>query len=189
GIMIIWRKGQIHLHHITSNSEPKTNDLINLIRSSKLQITPGAIVYLVKDIDRAPVPLFVKVKENHSIYEKTFLLHVNQCQQPYMKDQKHYHIKEPVNNLFQIFACYGFLETPDIHKMLKLMNTELNLNLKLKTLPIILSKYSLIATNKPGMNRWAKNIFIFMYRNALRITQFFNIHSKQVVEIDPQIEI
>ena len=44
-------------------------------------------------------------------------------------------------------------------------------------------------TDKPGMQRWAKTIFVFMYRNALRITQFFNIRSKQVVEIDPQMEI
>ncbi|MNH28941.1 potassium transport protein Kup [compost metagenome] len=63
------------------------------------------------------------------------------------------------------------------------------LKVRLNTTSFFLSYEYLISTDIPGMARWREKLFIWMNRNSLRATDFFQIPTNRVVELGVQLEL
>lgn len=188
-IMLIWRRGQQLVHKELMKHEASTQNFLRELDKHPPLHSKGAIIYLVRDTSEIPLSLLNEFKNYKTIHEKVFLLHVNQCLRPYMIDETHGRLEKLRKGFYVIHACYGFMEVPDIKALVRQLIKENNFNIDPKKITYILSKESVIATKKAGLPKWAKALYGFMLRNTTRITQHFNIHSEQVIEINTQVRI
>ena len=52
-----------------------------------------------------------------------------------------------------------------------------------------LSRENVIPTDMPGMALWREYLFVWMYKNGARASDFFRIPANRVVELGTQVEI
>ena len=63
------------------------------------------------------------------------------------------------------------------------------LNFEIMETSFFLSRETLVSTSRPGMARWRERLFVWMSKNALRATDFFQIPTNRVVELGAQVEL
>ena len=80
------------------------------------------------------------------------------------------------------------METPTIETILTLAR-EKGVEIKLETASFFLGREQLILGKKPRMSRWRSNLFIFLSRNSMDASSFFEIPSNQVIEVGVQFEL
>lgn len=188
-IMLTWRRGQQLVQKELERQEVSTQSFIEELEKHPPLHSQGAIIYLVRDTSEIPLSLLNEFKTYKTIHENIFLLHVNQCHRPYMLDEPHGRLEILKKGLYVIHACYGFMEVPDIKTLVRHLLKENEFDIDPEKVSYILTKEIITPTKKPGLPKWAKFIYGFLLRNATRITQYFNINPKQVVEVNTQVEI
>lgn len=188
-VMVIWRRGRQLLEKQTLKQGMNVKEFISLINKDHPLYSKGTVIYLVKDISRIPLSLLEEFKNYHTVHENIYLLHVNQCHRPFMTDEPHGKIEKLSQGFHLIHACFGYMEKPNISLLIRDLNKSHQLDIELDKTTFVLTKESVIPTNKAGLPKWAKRIFAFLYKNSQRITKYFNIRSDQVLEIDPIVKI
>lgn len=84
---------------------------------------------------------------------------------------------------------YGFMQDPNVPLALRLAE-KLGMDLELDAVTYYLGRQILIPTrNIPGMWLWQERLFAVLSRNATRVTAFFRLPPKDVVELGFQVEI
>jgi KUP system potassium uptake protein len=89
---------------------------------------------------------------------------------------------------YRIKAYYGFMESPDMPKLLELLGKK-GLMIDIYTTSFFLGRETLFPTGTAPMARWRKHLFIFMSRNAWNATSFFKVPPDRVVELGNQVEL
>ena len=84
---------------------------------------------------------------------------------------------------------YGFMQDPNVPLALRLAE-KLGMDLEVDAVTYYLGRQILIPTrNIPGMWLWQERLFAVLSRNATRVTAFFRLPPKDVVELGFQVEI
>ena len=52
-----------------------------------------------------------------------------------------------------------------------------------------LGRETLLISNKPGMARWRKKLFVFLSHNAFDASEFFRLPPNRVIELGLQVEL
>ena len=95
-------------------------------------------------------------------------------------------VKELREGFTRVVAHYGFMENPDIPKLLEREDTPTP---ELEETSFVLGYETLLPTGHRGMQRWRQRVFAAMSRNSQPATAFFNIPAKRVLEVGSQIEL
>ncbi len=96
---------------------------------------------------------------------------------------------EPLGHEFyRMFISYGFMEDPDIPKVLKSLEPP-SPRFDLMNTTYFLGRETVIAGKRRGMMVGREKLFAFMSRNASSATAYFCLPPNRVVEMGSQIEI
>jgi len=145
------------------------------------------------------------LKHNKVLHEKVMLMSVLTEEIPQVGEQHRVKCSELGEGFYQVVAHYGFMETPDVPDVLKLLGREEGnghpVPVKLASTTFYLGRETLIVTpsskrspsldgNPEGrrMGRWRKKLFVLMTRNAQSATAYFNLPANRVVELGAQIQ-
>ena len=167
-LMLVWSKGR----QIVRQNHPK------LPVRADYGNGVGALVFLVRD----PAQVAEPIKDR-----KTFLVHVEQCRLPFMKDG-HGRVETQSDRVL-IHARYGFMETPDIPRLLAALDAEHGLGLDPESATYVLIRESLPPGNAHGMPSWAKGVFQALNDVSVRVSTLYGIPPGQVVEVNPLIQL
>jgi KUP system potassium uptake protein len=114
------------------------------------------------------------------------LLSIRAVDFPTVPDEEKVKIKELGQAFYRIIAYYGFMEKPDIPKVMSLAALQ-GLSTEPMTTTYYLSRESLLTGGDSKMMRWRKGFFAFMSRNAMAATGYFDVPPDRVVELGVQI--
>ena len=98
-------------------------------------------------------------------------------------------MKDLGGNIHVVRAIYGFKETPDMGKIIELIEKSSGLKFNLMDTSFFLSRDTIVATELPGMALWRERLFCWMYQNAGRQSDFFKIPANRLVELGAKVEI
>jgi KUP system potassium uptake protein len=84
---------------------------------------------------------------------------------------------------------YGFKETPDINKVISLIEEHNHLKFDLMDTSFFLARDTVVPSKLPGMALWRERLFAWMFQNAAKPSDFFQIPTNRVVELGAKIEI
>lgn len=184
-IMLTWKKGRELLAARYREWSTPIHGYIK--RMEGYRRTPGTAVYMTSNPDLAPLALIHNVRHNKAFHERTYLLTVLTEDVPHVAKNDRVEIGCPGGGVTQLLVRFGFMETPDITQLL---SSRPELGIELGNASFILGQETLIATRDvPGMGMWREHLFALLALNAQRATRYFNLPSRDVLELGVQVEI
>ena len=160
------------------------------IFASSIAIAPphrvsGTAIYLTADPKGVPKALLHNLKHNKVLHDLTIVLSVQTVDEPRVDQASRATVSGPTGGMWYVALNFGFSETPDVPAALAGVAVPGFENDPMKTTYFI-GREALVAGKKGGMTRWRKELFTFLFNNAVSPTQFFRLPPDRVVEIGSQ---
>jgi len=201
-LMSTWKKGRVRLADLVRENTLPMDLFLNDIRRRSPHRVRGTAVFLTSDASGAPPVLLHHLKHNQVLHEKVMLMSILTEEIPQVDAAERVQCRELGEGFYQVIAHYGFMETPDVPAVLRLLGQQSGNGRPVATVPgmttFYLGRETLIADHRrqrlsapavPGrMARWRKKLFIVMSRNAQSATAFFSLPPNRVVELGAQIQ-
>jgi KUP system potassium uptake protein len=150
----------------------------------------GTAVFMSVSPQRIPTILIHHLKLNHVLHEQVVLLSVRYRNQPMVPPDEMLEIHDLGQNLYQVTAWFGFMQTPDVPPLLYQPGTVFHKPMISETTTYFLGHQTLLIRRQHArMMRWRKSLFAFMSRNATPATTYFCLPSERVIEIGMHIEM
>jgi KUP system potassium uptake protein len=192
-LMTTWKRGRMLLREKLADSAlPVEVFLDDIGRNPRIRVS-GTAVFLTSEPTGVPTVLLHHLKHNKVLHDQVILLSVVSTDVPQILPEDRVKIDTLEHGFFRI-ARYGFMESPDVKELLKILNER-----GLRTRPLettyYLGRERLIPTRRKRgehgirMALWRKKLFSVMARNAIGATQFFGIPPNRAVELGTQVEI
>jgi KUP system potassium uptake protein len=201
-LMSTWKVGRRRLSAIVrENTLPFDLFLPDLARRTPPRV-PGSAVFLTSEPTGAPPVLLHHLKHNKVLHERVIILSMVGDEIPQVPDADRVTCESLGQGFYLVKARFGFMETPDVPKVLSLLRGELEeqghhtTEFKVPDTSFYLGRETLILSRRAmpvdvsvgPMARWRRALFALMSRNAQSATAFFQLPPNRVVELGAQIQ-
>ena len=150
---------------------------------------PGTAVYLSADANSVPTTLLHNLKHNKVLHRRMFFVTITSEDEPRVADKERAEVRVlETHKLFQVTFRYGFMETPDMMRALKLLG-HYGLHFELADTTFFLGKSSIAPAQKRGLFTWRRELFRWMQRNAPSPLEYYNLPADRVIELGTQIVV
>jgi KUP system potassium uptake protein len=183
-----WRKGREELRkQLYSGLLPLEAFLADLERHPLGRVR-GTAVFMTLSATGTPPTLLHHVKHNHMLHEHVVLLTIQAADTSTVKDEDRLRIEHLSAGFYRLVAWYGYMETPNVPKVLKLA-AGFGLPLEPTQTTFYLGRETLLTDGTSPMSQWRKTLFAIMSRNAANPAGYFGIPPNRVVELGAQIRL
>jgi KUP system potassium uptake protein len=185
-MMTTWKRGREVLAQRFREQMLPLEDFFDLIRVEIPARVPGTAVFMTSSRDGTPPAMLHNFLHNRVVHQHVVLLTITTEDAARVSERERYTREELPEGFVRIVAKYGFMEQPDVPKLLTRAGI---IGAGLEGITFFLGRETMIATQRPGMARWRIHIFSFLSRNSQPATRFFNIPPDRVMELGAQIEL
>ncbi|MEZ0276941.1 MAG: potassium transporter Kup [Roseimicrobium sp.] len=187
-VMKTWRDGRaILVKRVTRQLIPVTH-LVDEVKKNKILRVPGIGVFLSSSSDGLPLVLLHHLKHNKVLHQNAVILTVRFEEEPYVQAAQRIQIVELHESFFRIILRYGFAEQPEVMRDLTLALKKQGIT-RLGDISYYQSRELLLTDGKGRMATWRKKLFVFLSRIARPATGYFQLPSRQVIELGIQLEL
>jgi KUP system potassium uptake protein len=189
GLMWIWHRGAAAVSARMQEALIPVPEFMARIAAKNIPRVPGTAVFLTRTERDTPPVMVWHVKHNRALHQHLFVLHVDILSVPWVAPRNRMTIEQIAPDFWRAEARYGFMERPHIPELLSL-GKALGCTLDLDDATYYVGRETVVAREDgKGLPAWQARIFVVMERNAVHVSDFFNLPSDQVVEIGRQVEI
>jgi len=188
-VMITWRSG-VESVHASLAQEPETPErfLVNL-QTNHIPRVPGTAVFLTRTTQRVPLLLIDHVEHMGALQSHVVTLTVKFEETPRIADSERCSVEQLCAGIWHLSIRFGYVEIPDLRAALRDI-PELGSEIDLSNAVYFGARDQIVRrSTKSLMSRWRVALFAFLYRNAVKAVDRFNLPSENVVEIGRQIEV
>jgi KUP system potassium uptake protein len=187
--LMTWYKGRKLLRErIVKDSIPLEPFVQGLLGHPPHRVE-GTGIFLTAHVDYVPVAMLHNLKHNRVLHERVFFLKLSTWDVPYVNDNERLTMKDMGGQIYLVRAVHGFKETPDINKVLALIEAQYQIKFDLMETSFFLARDTVVPSKLPGMALWRERLFAWMFQNAAKPSDFFQIPTNRVVELGAKIEI
>jgi KUP system potassium uptake protein len=187
-IMWTWRTGTKQVQDKMSKMDVKLIDLVRTLANRPPHSVPGTAVFFTSNAETAPTALLHSLKHYKVLHDQNIVLTVKTTDTPTTDDFQKLRITKLSSNFMSIVAAIGYMETPDVPKLLELARKD-GVETKTMTTSYFLSRRSVQTNNQSRIQGWQNKLFVLMSRNADDASHYFKLPPDRVVEIGTQITI
>lgn len=189
-LLMTWYQGRQILRQNAMEGGIALKGFIDALMQYPPHRVEGTAVFLTAHVDYLPVSFLHNLKHNHVLHERVFFLKVSIWDVPYVTDEERITLRDLGNGIYVVRAVYGFNETPDMGRIIELIEKTSGLKFDLMNTSFFLSRDTIVASSSiPGMALWRERLFCWMYQNAGRQSDFFKIPANRLVELGAKVEI
>jgi KUP system potassium uptake protein len=188
GVMRTWQTGRLIVTEKMRREErPLDAFMAQLDREPPLR-APGLAVFLTSNTSGVPRTLVRNLKMNGVLHEQTIILTVATERIPRVMRGSRFAIQSLGQGLFRVIAHIGFMELPDVPKLLRDAERA-GLEVRTNEAVYFLGRDDIVTRSPRGMLLWRKKLFLFLARNAQYAAASFGIPPARVMEVGGQVEI
>ncbi|MFA6318225.1 MAG: potassium transporter Kup [Elusimicrobiota bacterium] len=189
-VFVTWNKGRELLAGLQRNESLPLSQIVSEAGRGHIARVPGTAVFLSGTPGTTPSALLHNLKHNKVLHEQNLFVSVRTEDIPRVPETERFRLRSVGPEFHEVGVRYGFMEDPDIPAVLARMESSgFAFNAGPTRLTYILSDNTLVTTHQGRMPPWQLALFAFLYRNALRPTQFFRLPYNQVIEIGRQLQL
>ncbi|MFZ2959806.1 MAG: potassium transporter Kup [Candidatus Ozemobacteraceae bacterium] len=188
-IMTTWKIGRETLGAVIKSGLFPLKDFMVSLHLGNPHRVRGTAVFLTGNINVVPPVLLHHYKHNKVLHEQVVLFSVTTAGVPEVAEDKQIDVKYLGEGFFQIIACYGFMENPNVPDVLRKAVGREGLHFDENDTTYFLGRESLLMSGSSGLSRWRKTLFAFLSRNSVPAMAFFGIPPNRVLELGMQIEL
>ncbi|NNM56417.1 MAG: potassium transporter Kup [Acidocella sp.] len=187
-IMTTWRRGRnLIIARWTQDSLPLASFLARLPQSRTIRV-PGTAVFMTGNLDFVPNALLHNLKHNKVLHEQVFFVNVRTLDVPQVKPENRAAAEEVAPGIYKVTLSYGFMESPNVPRGLERLSAQ-GIEISPMQMSYFLGRETVVPASVPKLNFIRRGMFLFMTRNAVSATEFFQIPSDRVVELGVRIAI
>ncbi len=189
GVMWIWHRGAAAVSVRMHEALIPVPEFMARIAEKKVPRVPGTAVFLTRAERDTPPVMVWHVKHNRALHEHLFVLRVEILPVPWVSSRNRMTIENVAPNCWRAYARFGFMERPHIPELLA-TSKALGCTIDLDDVTYYVGRETVVSREDGlGLPAWQERIFAVMERNAVHVSDFFNLPSDQVVEIGRQVSI
>jgi KUP system potassium uptake protein len=186
-VMMIWRSGldAVRAHLMSSVISVTAFEAM----MDGVPRVPGAAIFLTRQTEGVPVSIADHVRFMGALQEHVLALTVEFEPIPRVPDDERCRCEMVGHGLRHVTVRFGFIEQPDLLGALKAMKglgDEIDIDHAIFFGNRDLATRRAFAPRLPG---WQLPLFAFLYRNAVKMFDRFNLPPEHVLEISREIEI
>ena len=185
--ILVWRRGRYAVFVKVYRDALPVGTFLERIDQTRTRVA-GTAIFMTGSITTVPTSLLHNLKHNKVLHERIVLMTVRTEEVPRVSLSQRVQVERLAKGFYTITACYGFMERPDVPRVLELCRAH-GLPIDMMETSFFLSRESLVPSDDPAMPRWQEGIFTAMNSIALSGTKYFHIPANRVVELGSQIEI
>jgi KUP system potassium uptake protein len=187
-VMLTWKQGREILGRQLRNLTPDFHKFKDTLDSNPPQKVSGQAIFLTGNPYVVPAALIHNLNHNKIIHSEVAFLHFKTEDIPRVPNFEKIETEKLGGGFFRIIAHYGFMEEPKIENVLALSHQQ-GMEFALENASFFLGKEKLSAGNNPKMGRWRTGLFMFMSRNAMDASAFFDIPPDRIIEVGINLEL
>jgi KUP system potassium uptake protein len=188
-VMTTWKKGRAYLGRSLADKMLPIDAFVADLAEHKPHRVKGTAVFMASNPNGVPVVLLHHWKHNQVLHETVVLLSVISETIPEVRAKERMAVRDYGQGLFQVTARYGFMETPNVPRLLDEAARYYGVPYVPARTSFFLGRETLLTSGASKMFRWRKALFSFISRNSRSATQYFGIPPDRVVELGMQINL
>jgi KUP system potassium uptake protein len=187
-LMKTWRDGRaILIKRVTRQIVPVVH-FVEELKRGKIHRVPGIGVFMSSSGDGLPLVLLHHLKHNKVLHQTAVLLTVKFEEEPYVGDAERIEVIDLEPTFFRVILHYGFAESPEVMRDLSKALRDKGIT-KQGDMSFYQSRELLLTDGAGRMATWRKKLFVFLSRIARPATGYFQLPSRQVIELGIQLEL
>ncbi len=187
--MLIWSKGRTLIVEEYLRRSATVEEALPRLLARVVARLPGTGVFMSSTTTHAPPVLVHMVERERALHEKVVLLTVVTDSIPEVPEERRLEVRSLGDDVYQVIACYGFMQEPDVPTILGQAAARLRLSLDLQETTYYLGRESVQGGQKGAMGSFAESLFSYLQRNAVTADRHFHIPPRQVIEIGIQLDL
>jgi len=186
-VMMSWRSGMDAVRASLSRRTLATDSFLAAVRAAPR--VPGTAVFLTRQDHGAPAVIVEHLEAMGALQENAVALTVLFEPIPRIPDAERSQVELLGEGICRVTIRFGFVEVPNLKVALSAVEG-LGAALDLES-AIYFGNRDLVTRrpSPPRLPAWQVNLFAFLYRNAVKAVDRFNLPSAQALEIARQLEI
>jgi KUP system potassium uptake protein len=188
-VMMTWRQGrELLLERLRSESVP-LEPFIESLACQRLNRVPGTAAYLGASPDRVPHALLHTLRHFRTLHECVVLLTVEFVDIPRVPQGERVSCERLAADFWRVRVRCGFVDRLDVAAALDRCAAA-GLQLRPLEMSFFVARERPVPVRRRGaMAYWRELLFAAMAHNATRLTDYFRIPAKRVIEIGAQVEM
>jgi KUP system potassium uptake protein len=188
-VMTTWRSGVDCVHASLAQPTESPQRFLAELAEGKVHRVPGTAIFLTKFEQTIPSLMIAHVRHMGSLHRRCITLTVLFEETPWIAEEQRCDSAHIADGIWHATARFGFMEIPDLRSALdhlKHLDRELDVDHA-----VYFAARDLIVRNPAHrlLAHWRLPLFAFLYRNAVKVVDRFNLPSRNVVEIARKIEV
>jgi KUP system potassium uptake protein len=194
-VMATWQRGRQIVTAERDKAEGSLSEFVDDIqnRNPPLSRVPGTAIFLNRGKQTAPLALRANVEHNHVRHEHVVVLAIDTLPVPRLADDQRIevdHLGHAGDGITHVTARYGYMETPDVPALLRMLDAELTEGqISVDEASYFLSKIELTRGTSPTMAPWRKRLFIATSYITADAAEYFSLPRDHTVIMGSRIEV
>jgi KUP system potassium uptake protein len=194
-LMTTWHRGRDIVTANRTREEGDLREFIEALREQRppLPRVPGTAVFPSPSKETTPLALRANVEHNHVLHERVVIVTVNSVNVPHVRRGERIAVDDlgyRDDDITHVTATFGFQDDPDIPDALRLARARgLECDIDMEQPSYFVSRMGIRVTDRPGMRRWRKRLFVALARNAASPVEYFGLPPDRTISVSAQIPI
>ncbi len=190
-LMLTWSRGRDLVTARRRKLEGPIGPFIDWLHTDPVTRVPGTAVFLHPDRETTPLALRENAGFNKVIHSDVWIVTTTSENVPHVPPEQRVeldHLGDPYDAITHLTLRFGFQDDVDVPAALRLANElGLGIHVDVDDATYFLSRITLHTSDRPGMNRWRKRLFLALARNAASPVEYFRLPVGQVVIMGAQV--
>ncbi len=188
-LMLTWHRGMEAVRRSSAQREESTDAFITRLRDSKVARVPGTAVFLSRSAKEVPSVLIRHVQQIKTLPETVVNLTVHFKPIPRIPDPERVTVEQLTDGLWHVAVQFGFIEIPNIPVALTHAQNQ-GCPIQADDVLYFGSHDEVIRSKMaPRLPAWQRMLFAFMYRNAIRAPDRFELPADKFLEVGRQVAL
>ncbi|MEA2851039.1 MAG: system potassium uptake protein, partial [Rhodospirillaceae bacterium] len=188
-IMMTWHRGTRAVAAKLAEHEGTPEAFLAELASGRIARVPGTAVFLTRTARTVPPVLLNHVAQIKALAETIVTLTVRFEETPRVDEPDRAEVLHLGDGLWHVVVCFGFIETPNLVIALARAK-ELGCPVHMDDAVYFAARDDVVASqDHPRLWAWQRMLFAFMYRNAVRASDRFDLPPERFLEIGRQVRL
>ena len=189
-VMITWHKGMEAVRRkLAEDTETTAAFLAQINQAGEIARVPGTAVFLIRSGTAVPRLLLLHVAQFKALQETVVTLTVSFDEVPRIPAATRATAKHIADGLWHVNVRFGFVEVPNLALALTRARDQ-GCPVDLDDAVFFAARDEVVPSKtRPRLPAWQRMLFGFMYHNAVRTPDRFDLSADKFIEVSRQVEL
>jgi KUP system potassium uptake protein len=188
-IMTTWHRGTRAVAAKLAEGEESPDAFFAELKSGRIARVPGTAVFFTRTARRIPTLLLNHVAQMKALQETVVTLTVIFEETPRVAEPNRAEVQPMADGIWHVVVRFGFVEVPNLVTAL-MRAKELGCPVRLDDAVYFAARDDVVrGQNQSRLWPWQRMLFAFMYRNAVRASDRFDLPAERYLEVGRQVRL